>query len=247
MLRSFSHTARWAALLLLAVAPVAGAQSPAEVLARYTRAIDPEGKIPTLQGMKSMITMDIPAAGMSATITAVQRRPNQMVMTIEIPGLGEMRQGYDGQTVWSSDPMQGPRIVTGAEATALIDNASFDAMARRPDQFTSMEMAGEGEVAGEKTTCLKLVWKSGRETTECFSQTSGLMLESRAKTQSQMGEVEATSRMSDYRAVNGILVPHKITQSMMGMEQVMTTTLVEFGPQPAALFELPAEIKALKP
>lgn len=245
MIRAIRSTLSAAVLVAVSSALLA-AQSPAEILTRYTKTIDPQGKIASIQGMKSTITMDIPAAGMSATITAVQRRPNQMAMTIDIPGLGEMRQGYDGSTAWSSDPMQGPRLVTGAEASALADGADMSAMARNPDQFTAIEAAGEADIDGDKANCLKLTWKSGRVTTECYSSTSGLLVESRQTQQSQMGEVEAVSRLSDYRAVNGIMVPHKITQSAMGMQQVMTTTSVEFGPQDAKLFELPPEIKALK-
>jgi zinc protease len=246
MTHSVARPTLFAALLLSLTASALVAQSPAEVLARYNKAIDPTGKIPSIQGMKSTISMDIPAAGMSATINAVQSRPNRMAMTIEIPGLGQMKQGYDGSTAWGSDPMQGPRIITGAEAASLVDGANFEAMARDPKLFSKVEAAGAGEVNGEKTTCLKLTWKSERVTTECFSTTSGLLLESRTKQQSQMGEIEAVSRMSDYRNIDGIMVPHKMTQSAMGMEQVMTTTSVSFGPQDAKLFELPPEIKALK-
>lgn len=237
-----------ATLALLAMgSAVAVAQSPAEILARYTKTIDPQGKIATIQGMKSTITMDIPAAGMSASITAQQSRPNLMAMVIDIPGLGQMRQGFDGTTAWSSDPMQGPRLITGAEAAALTDGADMNAMARKPEQFTSIEAAGEVDLDGDKASCLKLTWKSGRVTTECFSNASGLLVESRQTQQSQMGEIEAVTRVSDYKEVNGILVPHKLTQSAMGMQQVMTTTSVEFGPQDPKAFELPPEVKALKP
>ncbi len=245
MMRLFRRSLSAFTLVAVAGSSLA-AQSPAEILARFTKAVDPSGKLASIEGMKSSVTMEIPAAGISATITAVQRRPNQMSVTIEIPGLGQMRQGFDGTTAWSSDPMQGPRLITGAEASALQDGASFEAMARTPSQFSAMEAAGDVEVDGDKATCLRLTWKSGRITTECFSNASGLLVETRMTQQSQMGEVEAISRPTDYRDVGGIRVPHKVTQSAMGMQQVLTTTSVEFGPQAASLFELPPEIKALK-
>lgn len=247
MIRPSIRSTFFATVLLALSAGMVAAQSPADILAKYRQAIDPQGIIPSIQGMKSTLTMEVPSAGMTATISAVQRRPNQMVLVVDIPGLGQMRQGYDGTTAWATDPMQGPRLVTGMEAAALIDGANMNAMSRSPDQFNKIEAAGEGDVEGEKTVCLKLTWKSERETTECFSVASGLLLETRAKSMTQMGEVEAISRVSDYRSVNGVMVPHKMTQSMMGMQQIMTTTSVEFGPQPATLFELPAEIRALKP
>lgn len=245
MLR-FPRLALVTALVALGTAPLA-AQSPAEILDRYTKTIDPQGKIPSIQGMKSTISMEIPAAGMSANVTTVQRRPNQMSMTIEIPGLGQMRQGFDGETAWSSDPMQGPRILAGAEATAMKDGADINAMARSAAMFTAMEAAGETDVDGDKAACIKLTWKSGRVTTDCFSKSSGLLVESRMKQESPMGEIEAVSRIGDYRDVNGVKIPHRMTQSAMGMQQVMITTGVEFGPQDASLVAVPAEIKALKP
>jgi hypothetical protein len=247
MIRRSLRPTLLAAMLLAMGAPALSAQTPEEILTRYNKTIDPQGRIPAVQGMRSTITMEIPAAGMSANITAVQARPNQMTMTIDIPGLGQMRQGYDGTTAWSSDPMQGPRLLTGGEASAIVDGADMNAMARTPSMFTAIEAAGEADVEGDKATCLKLTWKSGRITTECFSNASGLLVESRAKQQSQMGEIEAVSRMSDYRTVEGIMVPHKLSQSAMGMQQLMTTTSVAFGPQDPKLFELPPEIKALRP
>lgn len=247
MIRRSLRPSLLAAVLLAMGAPALAAQTPAEILARYNRTIDPQGRIASMQGMRSTITMEIPAAGMSANITAVQARPNQVSMTVEIPGLGQMRQGYDGTTAWSSDPMQGPRLLSGPEASAMIDGADMNAMARTGNLFTAIEPAGETDVDGDKATCLKLTWKSGRVTTECFSNASGLLVESRAKEQSQMGEIEAVSRMSDYRLVDGIMVPHKLTQSAMGMQQIMTTNSVTFGPQDPKLFELPPEIKALRP
>ncbi len=244
--RSFRPALLATALVAFSATALA-AQTPAEILARYNKVVDPQGRIPSVEGMRTTITMEIPAAGMTANIVAVQARPNSMTMIIDIPGLGQMKQGYDGTTAWSSDPMQGPRLMAGPEAAAIIDGSSLAAMARTADMFTAMEAAGDVDVDGTKANCVKLTWKSGRITTECFSTATGLLVESRAKQQSQMGEVEAVSRMSDYRDIGGIMVPHKLSQSAMGMQQLMTTTSVVFGPQDPKLFELPPEIKALRP
>jgi hypothetical protein len=62
-----------------------------------------------------------------------------------------------------------------------------------------------------------------------------------------MGEVDVEMFIKDYRTVAGLVIPHLVESNMMGMAMTITTTSMEFGPQPASLFELPAEIKALKP
>lgn len=245
LLRTTVRTLTLTALL----AGVAGAQgrSPEEILARYTKAIDPQGKIATMEGFKTVATMEMPAAGMSATVTAYQRRPNQMVSTITLAGLGEMKQGFDGTTAWSVNPMTGPRILPPEEAKELIDGADFKAMGRDPSLFTTMEAAGETTVEGEATDCVKLTWKStSRVTTECFSRASGLLLEMRATQASPQGEVQVTARYYDYKEVGGMMMAHRVENSLMGMQQTIRLSEVVVGPVDAKLFELPPEIQALK-
>ncbi len=245
MYRRIAHTAL-AALVMLGAGALS-AQTPAAILERYNKAVDPNGALASLQGMKSTVTMEAPAMGMSMTINAVAARPNLLVVETDVPGLGVIRQGHDGSTAWSSDPMQGPRILAGQEASTLVESSSLNSILRSPDLFSAMEPAGTYDAAGDATTCVKFTWKSGRESTDCFSNATGLLARSVTKQVSQMGEVEVEMFIKDYRNVGGLNVPHRVESSMMGMQMTMTTTSVEFGPQPAALFALPAEIKALKP
>lgn len=236
-----------AALAALTLAAPLAAQTPQAILDRYNKAIDPQGVLPSLQGMKSTISMEAPSMGMSMTINSVAARPNLLVVQTEIPGLGTMRQGHDGSTVWATDPMQGPRIIAGEEAAALVESSSLQSMIRNPDQFSAMEAAGTHGEGADASTCVKFTWKSGRVTTDCFSNASGLLVRTLTKQVTQMGEVEAEMSIKDYRSVAGLMIPHRIETSMMGMQMIMTTTSVEFGPQPAELFALPPEVKALKP
>jgi hypothetical protein len=234
------------ALALILVSSAAGAQSAAEILANHTKAVDPQGVAAKLPGMKTTANFEIPAMGMNASLIAIQRAPNQTSVLVGLPGIGEMRQGFDGTTAWASDPMQGPRIMAGTEAAAMSDNADFRAMSRPADLFTAMELAGEGEVDGEKCLKVKHTWKSGRVTTDCYSTSSWLILESVATQSGPQGEMQAVSRFSDFRSVGGLMMPYKTKMSMMGMEQLMTITSVEIGEQPASAVEPPAEVKALK-
>lgn len=232
-------------LALLLVASAVSAQTPTEILANHAKAVDPEGKLPTIQGMKMTANFEVPAAGMAGSVL-VQRRPNQTAMTIGLPGLGEMRSGYDGTTAWASDPMQGPRLLSGLEAATAAENADFRSVTRTPDLFTAMELAGEAEVGGEKCIKIKHTWKSSRVSVDCYSTTNWLIIESTATQVSPQGEMTAITQFSDFRSVGGIMLAHKMTVSAMGMQQIVTTTSVEFGEQPAAAIEPPAEVKALK-
>lgn len=238
----------FAALAAMAVmAPSLAAQTPEAVLERYNKAVDPQGRIPSIEGIKTTVTMEMPAMGMSMTINSAARRPNQIIVDSEVPGVGSMRQGYDGTTAWAINPMQGPRILSGMEASALIEGSIFNSMTRSANLFSAMEAAGTADVAGDAATCVKFTWKSGRETTDCFSNATGLLTRTTTRQVSQDGEMEIELLFKDYRNVDGLMYPHRIESAPMGMPIVMTTTSVEFGAQAANLFELPPEIKALKP
>lgn len=233
-------------LALLLVAGTAGAQTPAEIVANHSKAVDPQGVAAKIPGIKTTANFEIPAMGMSASLIAIQRAPNQMSVTVGLPGIGEMKQGFDGTTAWASDPMQGTRLMAGTEAAAMSDGADFRTMSRPADLFTAMELAGEGEVDGQKCIKVKHTWKSGRVTTDCYSTSTWLILETVATQTGPQGEMQTVTQYGDYRNVGGVMMAHKTKMSMMGMEQLMTITSVEIGEQPAEAVEPPAEVKALK-
>lgn len=247
MVRRFVRPVLAAFAAALLVAPSVSAQTPDAILERYNKAVDPNGVLASIQGMKSSVTMEAPSMGMSMTINSVAARPNLVVVVTDVPGLGVIRQGFDGTTAWSSDPMQGPRILNGMEAAALVEGSSFNNIVRSKDLFSAMELAGTYDAGGDMTSCVKFTWKSGRETTDCFSNATGLIARTLTKQVTQMGEVEVEMFIKDYRPVNGLVVPFRVESNMMGMAMTITTTSMEFTAQPASMFELPAEIKALKP
>lgn len=247
MYQLLRHALRAIPLLAFATA-IVGAQvrTPEEILTRYTKAVDPDGKVKTLEGFRAVAKMEMPAANMSVTMTTVQRRPDHIMVSMSMPGVGEIKQGFDGTTAWANDPMGGPRLLSEAEAKQLKDGADFRFLARDPALFAKLEPAGETQVNGEATDCVKLTWRSERVTTECYSRASGLLLETRSKNATPQGEIETVTRMHDYKPVGGVLMAHRMVNDMMGMQQTITFTEAEVGPMPASHFELPAEIKALK-
>jgi hypothetical protein len=63
---------------------------------------------------------------------------------------------------------------------------------------------------------------------------------------SPMGEIPAESVVSDYRKEGGVLVPHKVSQKMVGLEISTSLDSIQYNAEiPKGKFELPDEIKAL--
>jgi len=87
--------------------------------------------------------------------------------------------------------------------------------------------------------------KSGRETFDCYSVASGLLIASIGKQDTPMGSVDVTNLLSDYKDFGGQKVATRLTQQVMGQEQVLRINTVEYDAADPALFEMPAAIKAL--
>lgn len=214
------------------------------LVAKYANAIGAPAMIRAPQ-VTTRGGMTMSAAGISAPFELIQLAPNRMQMVTTIPSVGVIQVGFDGTTAWSVDPMQGPRVLTGKEANELREQADPRATGRSPELFTSVQTVADTTMNGERCYLVKLSWKSGRETFDCYSETSGLIVGSKSVQQTQMGAIPVITLYSDYKKFGDFLIPTKTVNSMMGQEQVMTVTAVEVGTGAGVTITAPAEIKAL--
>jgi len=246
-----TNSLRFTLALTMLTAAGAGAQQTAASLpaasvlvAKYATAIGAPAMMKAAQvTTKGGMTMS--AAGITATFELVQLAPNLMQMVTMIPGVGAIQVGFDGTTAWSVDPMQGPRILTGKEADEIREQADPRATARSAELFTSMQTVADTTMNGERCYLVKFNWKSGRETFDCYSATSGLMVGSKSVQPTQMGQIPVSTTYSDYKKFGDFLMPTKTVNSMMGQEQVMTITAVQVGTGAGVTIVAPPEIKAL--
>lgn len=248
--RSARRFAVAAGLTLLVAAPVA-AQAPAalppakDLIAKFVAATNGTAVMAKHQSVRSKGRFELPAAGMSGDLEISQARPNKTMMRITVSAIGQIEQGFDGTTAWSINPMQGPRVLTGRELEAIREESSFGTSSRQGPNVASAETVEKTEMNGEPCFKVKMVWKSGRETFDCYSVASGLLIASMGKQESPMGTIDVTNLISDYKDFGGQKVATRLTQQVMGNEQVLIISSVDYDAADPAVFEMPAAIKAL--
>ncbi len=239
-----------ASLTIVAVAPAA-AQSPAalppakELIAKFVAATNGPAVMAKHQSVRTKGRFELPAAGVSGDLEISQARPNKSMMRINVSSIGQIEQGFDGTTAWSINPMQGPRLMTGRELDAVREESSFGTSSRQGPNVASAETVEKTEMNGEPCYKVKMVWKSGRETFDCYSVASGLLIASMGKQESPMGTIEVTNLISDYKDFGGQKIATRLTQQVMGNEQVLIINTVDYDAADPAAFEMPAAIKAL--
>jgi hypothetical protein len=234
-----------AATLCLPLTAAAQAPPPAkEIIARYVAAIGGEKAFLERPAWQMTGDFAMPAVGITGTVESYASDGRSFAKVV-VPGIGEILRGHDGKVAWSLNPMEGPRLLQGIEAARMAEEASPGAMLRHSSVVTSAETVGKSQVNGEECWNVKIMWKSGRETTECFSIASGLFIGSTGKIESAMGSVDYTMIVTEYKEFGGVKVPGRMVQTAMNQEQIITTRTYSVGPVDNARFALPAEVKAL--
>lgn len=245
--RSAASAAFALLLFLPGLAPAQELPSADEVIDRYVEAIGGRDAVLSKEGSRSLGTFAMPAAGIEAEMEILTNTDPLRVLTrIEIPGMGTILNGYDGEVGWSMDPTMGPRLLDGQELAATVEGSRPEAAVRDASLFETRETVERTEEYGEACYKVRLVWESGRETFDCYSEETGLLVATVATQESPMGSIEAVTLMADYEDFDGVLTPTRMTQRAMGQEQVFTLTEVEYGALDPSVFELPAPIQTLK-
>ena len=223
------------------------AQLPAaeQVLKRYIKAVGGEKAFADYQSQHATGSISMGGQQMNGKMEVFAARPNKLLVIMEMPGVGKITTGFDGKVGWMSNPLTGPMLLPDSMLDQISTQADFDHALRKPEDYKSIEMLGLESFAGEPCYKLKLVHRSGFESTEYFSKETGLQKGFVSKQSSPLGEVNVTTEVTDYKKFGDVLMPSRTVQKVSGLEQVLTIDEMEFNTVPASKFELPPDIQAL--
>lgn len=241
-------------LLLAAATSTLQAQTPAadaplppakEIIDRYVQAIGGERAVLGHSSIVSTGTIEMPSAGVKGDLELVQT-PEKTAMTITIPGIGELVTVYDGTTAWSINPMQGPRVLEGKELAQMQEESGYASILRRSPHVTKVETVARTEMGGSPCYEVRFTYASGRETSECYSVETGLLVGSKQKQETTMGVIEVTTLASEWRDFDGLKSATVLRQQMMGQEQILRISDIDYGTADvAATFAVPASIQGI--
>lgn len=240
------------ALTVLAVTlpSVAGAQalpSATEIFDRHVREIGGKDAVLAISSVRQKGTLEMAAMGITADVTMAMARPNKSTMTMAIPGLGEIQQGFNGEVAWENNPMAGPRIAEGEELETRKAAAGFaEAFGiYDPSKYASVTVLERATFAGEEAYKVELKRSVGPTVLSYFSVASGLFIGSQTSVVSPMGTIEVNAVAGDYKTFGKLKMPTRLTQSQAGQDITITFTDITFDTVAQDAFALPPAIQAL--
>jgi outer membrane lipoprotein-sorting protein len=237
------------AVVVLVSANAAWAQTAEEVIEKSIAALGGRAAHDKIKSrsMSGTITLGTPAGDIPGTIEITNARPNKARTLIKADltslGVGPLviDQRFDGTSGYVLDSLQGNREVTGN----MLDNMRNQGF---PHGFlTYKELGITAKVQGKEKV------GAGEAYVLVFEPTSGSTIRQLIDTQSflpvrfvmkvtvpQMGEIEQTTDLTDYKEVDGIKVPHKLIASSSLQSYTVQITRVEHnGPVDEKVFVKP--------
>jgi hypothetical protein len=234
-----------AGLALCAVAASAAELPSADEVFAKNRAAIGGDAIDKVRSAAYEFSFNMPSMGVSTTGKAYQVFPGKSYMMIELTSLGvsNHEEGTSDGVVWQNSPQTGLRTLEGLEKRMALQRTRLDAFSAWKETWQKAETVAEEPVEGDPCYKVVLTTAENERVSAWFSKKTGLLAEMEVPVP-QMGS-SVVVRTSDYRAVDGIMMAHRIDQEGP-MPITIEYTRIRFNVDdiPAGRFDLPAGVAA---
>ncbi len=127
-------------------------------------------------------------------------------------------QATDGKDAWELNNLSGDRLFEADERDEMLRRAVFNEEIRKKELNEKIECVGIEDVEGKPAYKIVLTQKGGKTETEFYDKVSHLLVKEIAKVKTPMGEIDVEVFPSDYKKVDGLLMPFTVTQKMLNQE-----------------------------
>jgi zinc protease len=236
----------------LLLAAVVWAQPPAlpDAAQILDRSIEVTGGRAAYERITSRVTsgtLELPAMGIKAKLRTYAAAPSFFYSIVESEAIGKIESGSNGEVFWDITAMTGPRIKTGEEKAAAVREGRFNNVLFWREMYKEVQTAGIDTVESRPCYRLVLTPNEGEPETNFYDVETGLPQRADQVIVAEMGRMSVQSFFADYRPVDGLLIPFKSRQILMGMQEMVfeTDSIAQNVQIPPERFALPPEIQAL--
>lgn len=224
------------AVTFLACARMGSAQTADEIIEKTLTAQggrEAMGKI-TSRSTKGTIVVTSPAGDLPGTIEVLNQAPNKVRTLLNLDltavGAGSMTidQRFDGTTGYAMNSMQGDSEITGGRLESLRNNVFPSPFLAYKDHGTKIVLAGKEKVGDKDAYVLSITPASGPASRVWIDTESSLPLKvSTTVDTPETGPLEQIIEFSDFRDVDGVKVPFKLSATSAVQSYTVKVTSVE--------------------
>jgi len=213
------------------------------------RCIDREGGAKAIERAQSAImtgTVEIVGRNISGPLEIYQQG-DKAYTAIDLPGLGRVEEGFDGEVAWESNVLQGPRVKDGEELEAAKRASRISVLGNWKDYYQSAVTVGAEDVNNKPAWKVAMTPTHGTSTEQFFfDRDSGLLIKMTQTLPTALGDIPVEMTIGDYRDVDGVQTPFLMTQIAMGQNTALHIDKVTYNAKiPEGRFDLPPDVKAI--
>jgi zinc protease len=203
--------------------PVPAGVTAESVIKGYINAIGGQENLAKVKDISIMMSASISGMPMEATAKTLKKRPNLFLTEMNVVGFGTVQKVYFDGIKGESSGMQGSAVLEGDELEEIKNQGAFFGETEYLSKGYELNLVAINMVEGEEAYTLE-VDKNGEVQTEYYSVKTGLKLREESTTEGPQGEMTVSQDYSDYRAVEGVMLPFKINISQGAQKIEMITT-----------------------
>ena len=241
------------AALILSCGRIASAQTADDVIEKYLTALGGRAALAKLTSRSTIGTMTLPtpAGDVSGPIETLNQQPNKVRVLIKMDltslGAGPMvvDQRFDGTAGYVLDSLRGNRDITGNQLENMKNSVFPNPFLNYKERGATAELGGKEKIGGRDAYLLIYTPKSGSALRQFVDAESYLPVRLVVKVDvPEIGAVEQTSDLSDFRTVDGVKIPFAIKVSSAIQSFTISVTKVEHNVKvDETLFSKPAADK----
>jgi len=230
----------------------AAAQTVDEIIAKNIAARGGEAKLKAVNVIRMTGKIEVGPGIVAPTIVTI-KRPEMVRMEFTVQGMTGI-QAYDGKSGWSVMPFQGkkdPEPMAADDVKDLEDQADMDGpLVDYKAKGNTVEYLGKEKLEGSDAYKIRVTKKNGRIETSYIDADSGLEVKTIVKTKVRGNDADVEVLYTDFRDVQGLIMPFSIDSGVVGtpQRQKITFEKVEINPDVKEdQFHMPAAAPAPAP
>lgn len=223
-----------------------------QIVEKHTQAVGGVDKLKAIQTITVTGKAVLMGGQLEAPIVIKVKRPASMRTDVSVQDKTVV-QAFDGTTNWMINPfMGGPDAQKSNEEDTqqARDDSDFidGSLVEYKSKGNAVELLGKEDVDGKAAYKLKITKKSGGVEYEYLDAQTFLAIKSYGKRKQMGQEIEYESLPSNYKPVNGVMMPYSLSQTMNGKAAMdLTIEKIEVNaPIDDAIFHMPEKPKEEK-
>jgi predicted secreted protein len=221
------------------VPPPPAVRSADAILADSIKATGGDGPWKSHHSIETRTQIEYAKMAISGTRTQTLTAHNKSLAVTVIPNVGEVREGTNGRVVWSEDPVNGLRVLDGAEAAQFRQESTWNLERNLKKVFVKIAVKADTD-GGRALECLELTPTAGHPYTFCYDAETHLQILQKGTAATPQGDVPFTSRVKTWRDAGGMKLPDVVEMTTGPIEVSARLIDVAFDkPVDEKIFEIP--------